>query len=518
MKHPTLSSFLALLEKKSEQVNRAVWLLETTGSQDALSLKADLDTELKCLLSDRSLYSQIIAWEIEAKDLVVKRELNVLKRLFKPNQIDAKKLEAIAQKEASLSQLYTSFRAEIEGKTVSENEIREMLRKEADPEKRKKIWAASKVVGEVLAPPILELVEMRNQGAKELGYSNFFTMQLDLQEVDSNWLDRTFEDLSERSQVAYNKVVSEIEEDQKKRFSVSSQELGPWSFEDPFAQEDPLAMPDLDSLVARVDIVNAVTLFYDRMGFDVREILKRSDMEERPSKTQHAFCIHIDRKGDVRTVNNVKPTLRWLEVVLHELGHAVYEEGFDPQLPWLLKEPPHMITTEAIALLMGRQAYKADSLSLLVKSSQRKLLRQAEVSLRRRQLIFSRWVLVMTAFEKELYRNPAQNLNRLWWELVEKYQRIRPPKGREGKADWAAKYHIGLAPVYYFSYLLGEMFASSIQKEISLLGIASVQTGKFLKTKIFWPGNRFDWKQLVYNVTGDDLKADAWLSEYVELL
>ena len=73
----------------------------------------------------------------------------------------------------------------------------------------------------------------------------------------------------------------------------------------------------------------------------------------------------------------------------------------------------------------------------------------------------------MTAFESELYRNPTQDLNRLWWQLVEKYQKIRAPKDREGKWDWAAKYHIGLAPVYYFSYLLGEMFASAIQEALA---------------------------------------------------
>ena len=98
------------------------------------------------------------------------------------------------------------------------------------------------------------------------------------------------------------------------------------------------------------------------MGVDVQPILKRSDMYERPGKNQHAFCIHIDREGDVRTLNNVKESIKWLETVLHELGHAIYELGFDENLPWLLREPPHMIPTEAMALIAGRQAYRYDSL------------------------------------------------------------------------------------------------------------------------------------------------------------
>jgi peptidyl-dipeptidase A len=243
-------------------------------------------------------------------------------------------------------------------------------------------------------------------------------------------------------------------------------------------------------------------------------------MYERPGKNQHAFCMHLDRRGDVRTLNNVQASIKWLETVLHEFGHAIYELGFDEKLPWLLREPPHMIPTEAMALIAGRQAYRYDALARLIGRAPEKeaLRKRAQESLRRRQLIFSRWVLVMTAFESELYRDPSQNLNSLWWHFVEKYQKIRAPKHREGKWDWATKYHIGLAPVYYFSYLLGEMFASSLQeslvKECGAAALTSEKAGQFLQKKLFAPGNRMSWSELVKHVTGQPLAADAWLREF----
>ncbi len=149
-----------------------------------------------------------------------------------------------------------------------------------------------------------------------------------------------------------------------------------------------------------------------------------------------------------------------------------------------------------MALIAGRQAYKSDALVHLIGDQKGELRAKADRSLVRRQLIFSRWVLVMTAFESELYRDPSQDLNGLWWKLVEKYQKVRAPKGREGKSDWAAKYHIGLAPVYYFSYLLGEMFASAIQEALAKhcgeATLASPKAGKFLQEKLFSPGNRMN--------------------------
>jgi peptidyl-dipeptidase A len=513
-----LKDFVPEVARKSKQLNKAYWILETTGSPDAADLKADLDTELKILFSDPSTYRNLIAWEKEPHDPLVKRQLNILIRAFKQNQIPQNLLEEISQKEACLTQSYATFRPELDGKKLSENDIREVLKKESEPAKRKKAWEASKQIGQVLAPQILDLVHLRNKSAKTLGYSDYFQMQLELQEVDSAWLLKTLEDLSKKSEKAYMATLSEIERRLSDRFHVPISELGPWAWSDPFCQEDPLDTQELDQLVDGVDISKTSISFYQKMGIDVQPTIARSDMYERPGKNQHAFCMNVDRGEDVRTLNNVQPSIKWLETVLHELGHGIYELGFDSKLPWLLREPPHMITTEAMALIAGRQAYRSEALAHLVGPQNHPLRLKADRSLIRRQLIFSRWVLVMTAFESELYRNPNQNLNQLWWHCVEKYQKINPPKNRSDKFDWATKYHIGLAPVYYFSYLLGEMFASSIQETlVKHTGSPSLDTpkaGQFLNEKLFHPGNRMPWNELVEHVTGKPLSADAWLKEF----
>lgn len=515
-----LTGIVNPLTRKSTLLNKASWLLETTGSKDAGDLKAALDTELRLLLSDTHTFERLDAWDRNSAvaDPLQKRELNVLIRAFKSNLLPKGLLEEIAHKESFLLQHYANFRPELQGKKVSENALRAILKKENDPHIRKMAWETSKQIGELLAPLILELIALRNEAAKALGYTDYFTMQLVLQEVDKEWLFSTLEELAKASDAAYSKVVQEIEASQCTRFGVQKEDLGPWAWSEPFGQEDPVDSAALDSLVEGIDMLAVCKSFYEQMGIDVSGILERSDMYERPGKNQHAFCTHIDREGDVRTLNNLQPTIKWLETLLHELGHAVYEMGFDPRLPWLLREPPHMLTTEAMALIAGRQAYRYNALQFLVGNREEALMHKGEESLKRRQLIFSRWVLVMTHFEIALYENPQQNLNALWWSLVEKYQKIRRPLGRERKCDWASKYHIGLAPVYYYSYLLGEMLASAleeaIERETGSRELTHKKAGQFLQEKLFHPGNSLRWDILIERAIGKPLSADAWIKQF----
>ena len=52
-----------------------------------------------------------------------------------------------------------------------------------------------------------------------------------------------------------------------------------------------------------------------------------------------------------------------------------------------------------------------------------------------------RLAMVMTHFERALYQDPEQDLNTLWWDLVEEFQGVRRPEGRHAP-DWASKISI----------------------------------------------------------------------------
>jgi peptidyl-dipeptidase A len=145
----------------------------------------------------------------------------------------------------------------------------------------------------------------------------------------------------------------------------------------------------------------------------------------------------------------------------------------------------------------------------------REVLPQALRRHRAKLLIFTRWVLVMAHFERALYQNPRQDLNRLWWDLVEEFQMVRRPEGRDAP-DWAAKIHFSIAPVYYHNYLLGELAASQLLMTLrARIGedeawIASPETGAFLIRRYFRPGRSVDWNTLMVFATGYPLSPEPF--------
>ena len=115
---------------------------------------------------------------------------------------------------------------------------------------------------------------------------------------------------------------------------------------------------DLSQVYEGRDVVALARATFDGIGLETGPILERSDLYPRDGKCQHAFCIDVDREGDVRVLANVVPDRYWADTMLHELGHGVFDLGFDQELPWLLRDC-HLTITEGIAILMGRLAQEA---------------------------------------------------------------------------------------------------------------------------------------------------------------
>jgi peptidyl-dipeptidase A len=175
------------------------------------------------------------------------------------------------------------------------------------------------------------------------------------------------------------------------------------------------------------DLAELTRKTYDNLGLEVRDVLARSDLYERAGKDQHAFCLQVGHSYpyDVRVLANVRPNSYWMDTMLHEFGHAVYDKHINPNLPYLLRTAAHTSTTKSIALMTGSLVDEPAWLSAVAGVPEAGLPGDLLRLVRADRLVFVRWALVMYRFEKALYEDPnLEDPNTFWWDLVEKLQLV----------------------------------------------------------------------------------------------
>lgn len=528
-----LSDYEAVVKPLEIRMNTAYWDASITGDEEKYREVAAADLELTRYHADRVAYRQLKEWLAgEISDPQLRRELEAVFHAFEASQGDDALLKQIIDKQAEVEQRFNTFRAELDGEKISDNGLKTILKTETkDMDKRRKAWEATKQIGTRVAEDVIELARLRNQLARSLGYADYFEMSLKISEMDPETLVNLFDDLDTMIRDEYASVKTEMDRIQADKFGLAPDELRPWHYEDSFFQEGiSLNTVDLDRYYADQDVVEIAKRFYASVGLDVSDILDRSSLYEQEGKMQHAFCTHIDRSGDVRVLCNVKPNADWMDTMLHELGHGVYDKYLGEDLPFALREPAHSFTTEAIAMLFGRQAKNPEFLVTYcgVDPEEAEQVGSALYqSTKFQQLVFSRWCQVMMRFEKALYKNPDLGLdafNALWWDLKEEYQLLTRPEDRNNP-DWASKIHISAYPVYYHNYMLGELLASQLQAhlagimnepDIRQVALADhPKVGEFLKERVFVPGARYPWNDMIERATGEKLSPKYYRDQFI---
>jgi peptidyl-dipeptidase A len=515
------------LEPLLKQAKLAYWEAATSGRADAYDTYAKLELELRRLYSDPRAFRRLKA-SLEKNvppEPRLARQVRLLYNAHLENQIEPALLEEMVALSAQVDKRFATFRPTLGGKSVTDNDIKQILKTETDSARRREAWQAGKQVGEAVAADIVALVRLRNRAASSLGFDTYHDLALAVAEQEREELDGIFAELRRLTDAPFAAAKADLDRLLAERYGLAPEELLPWHYHDPFFQEAPAVEGlDFNAFYAERSLKELAATFYAGIGLPVEDILARSDLYEREGKNPHAFCDDIDRRGDVRILCNLRNTERWMGTLLHELGHAVYDTYHDSGLPFLLREPAHIFTTEAVAMFFGRLSSNAawmQSMLGLSDARRREIERASGRYARLKQLVFARWAMVMYAFEKELYRDPDQDLNGLWWRTVETYQLVRRPPGRD-EPDWAAKIHLAAAPCYYHNYMLGELLASQfrlhLQQTLPAGGemVGSRQAGAYFREHVFAPGNLYHWNEMIRRATGEELSARHYAAEFVQ--
>ncbi len=516
----------------SRETHLAYFIATISGKSEDYQKAAELELKLSEYYADKEKFEFLKEVKTSGKlnEPVLQRELELIYNSFAANQFDENLRKKIIEISTELERKFATYRAEVNGKQITDNELDEILETSTDGKQLEATWKASKKIGALIANEVIELAKLRNEAARQLGYENYHAMSLELGEQSAEELDKLFDELDELTSPAFEKLKEEIDAHLAGKYGIRASELRPWHYQDKFFQQGPKFMDlDLDEYYKDKDVVEIVRNYYNGIGLEIDDILAKSDLYEKPGKYQHAYCTDIDRNGDVRVVCNVKPNYKWTGTLLHEFGHAVYDKYIKRELPWELRTHAHIFTTEAIAMLFGRMAanpaWLRDAVGVASNEAEH-VAPKCDKTLAAEQLIFSRWVQVVYRFEKAMYENPERDLNALWFELVEKYQKLKIPEGRSAP-DWAAKIHIALYPAYYHNYILGEILASQLYYYISekvLDGkfphnysfVNQKDTGEYLRHLFFEYGALYRWDKLIVKATGEELTPKYYARQFVK--
>ena len=512
------------------EINNASWQADTMGDVDQRRAAAEIRKRLSQLLSDPGDYRTLQAAESAAHanpecDPILTRQISILTRAYARNQMTAEEIAEQTDLESEITDVFVHFRAILDGHAVSENDINQVLADELDTDKRRKAWEASKQIGRQAAAKLIELVEARNRAARRMGYRDYYAMALSLDELDEAELFNLAGSLASNTDALFRSEKARLDRSLAAKFGVAPNEIGPWHYSDPFFQSAPSdGSVDLDPIFVEPDLTLLARRFYDGIGMSVDDILARSDLYERPGKYQHAYCIDMNREGDIRSICNLRRNHDWMSTLLHEMGHGVYFKYIDRKLPYLLREHAHSLTTEALAMVMGAQVFDGRWLHEIAGVDNATAMELSAAATRvsaLESLIFIRWCLVMISFERALYDNPRRDLNTLWWELVSRYQLVGPQADRD-EPDWAAKIHMALYPVYYQNYMLGELLAAQLRDAIARnFGTRSFtnmpEVGQWLAEAVIEPGARWPWNELITRATGSPLSEKAFVKRVLVL-
>jgi peptidyl-dipeptidase A len=430
---------------------------------------------------------------------------------------------------------------------ITANQIDNVLAHSRDLSQRLRVWTASKEIGRPLKPGLVELVKLRNQVARELGYRSYFALQVADYGMTVGEMMQLLDDTLAATKPLFDQLHCFAKYELAARFHRPPPRLIPahW-LGNRWAQVWPglIDSASLDPLfrgATAESIVKSAENFYVSLGFPrlPATFWERSDLYPVPpgvarKKNTHASAWDIDRSGDVRSLMSVEPNEEWFGAAHHELGHIYYFLSYDrPEVPYLLREGANRAFHEAIgelAKLASQQTPYLVKVGVMPEAKRPDptawLLQSALDS-----VVFMAFSAgTMSHFEHFLYEQelPPAEWQGKWWEDVANFQGVVPPNGRDDPAlcDACTKTHINDDPAQYYDYALATLIKFQLHDHICSKILQqdpracdysdSQAVGDFLKGILSLGATR-DWRDVIREATGEPISPRAMMAFYAPL-
>lgn len=466
------------------------------------------------------------------------------------NPADAMELVSERIKADNLqSKTLYGFDYQINGISVTTNDLDNILKEEKNTLKRLEAWETSKKVGIKLKPGLENLRNLRNKIVQSLGYNDYFSYQVSDYGMTSDEMLELTKKINAELRPLYRELHTYIRYELAKKYGEEVPEYLPAHWLPNRWGQDWSTLVDVEGVNLDIILkekgsewlVKQAESFYVSLGMPALPTVfyEKSSLFPLPEnadykKNNHASAWHMNLNQDVRSLMSVEPNTEWYETTHHELGHIYYYLSYtNPDVPPLLRSGANRAYHEALGSLMGLAAMQKPFMQHLqlidenVQTDEMKALLKEALN----YVVFIPFSTgVMTEFEYELYKNnlSLDQYNKKWWELKKSYQGIVPPTVRgEEFCDAATKTHINDDAAQYYDYALSYVilfqFHDYISKNILKQNpratnyYGNKEIGSYL-TKIMYPGATVDWRKHLKENTGEELSARSMVEYFSPLM
>ncbi len=252
----------------------------------------------------------------------------------------------------------------------------------------------------------------------------------------------------------------------------------------------------------------------ERMGFEVEQLPIYYSNASHTKNLLINNVFEIKAPYDVRIIlTETDPELR-VRQLLKTTGQALYSVHIaeDKQLyNFIAQKTWQLAMAEIMSLLAIDSLWLNDFANMPVG-----FIEQYRKSRYEQELIDVRMLLLNLHFEYKAYLNPDQNLNRLYWDMLQKYTGL--PR-HEDITIWASNREFLISPLNSLNQLLAKIIAAQSVKYMNdYLGqpVNNLRTSAFLIQNYYRFGSRYSWTDLLERGTGEKLNPEHLISHFRE--
>ena len=448
-------------------------------------------------------------------DAMLKRQLTVLYQSFMGPQVEANRYQKLRFAETKLWQSFSAISVELEGKKFAGGQLDSIRKNSTDTTVLKKVYAAYREKGRQIAGDIILMVKMRNEFARDFGYTDYYQLALETKDQTPEKIKTLLDEIELKTHDQFFEAKSLVDKVLSKRYHTNIRDLRCYHYNDERSSYLPRKFSEkMDSLYRKSDPIGLASQFFSGIGLPVQDVIEKSDLNYRKGKSAGTSIFNVDFKNDLRMMATVKENSDGMRKIMHLCGHASHYKNISDTIPYLLKDP-NSVVAEGIAsffenMTMNNLWLKSEFNMDSISNREYKLLCMHFMQVDR--LYRFRRLLVKSVFEREIYKNPDQNLGALWYRLNKEYLGISPPKD-QNTTDWATTSYFTSFSCGVHNFVLADLFAGQLQHYIekNILNVMNPvyqnnkSVGQYLVSQVYRYGDLLPWEQLIEKSTGEPL-------------